>query len=184
MADSNIIAAIRDLATNLIANISLAASELHIGQVGGNTKVFAATAFTCDTSAYGSGDVITDTLELPLAMRVADGTGLLASLTLIDKDDQGVAMDIYVLTSNVSLGTKNAAPSISDANAEHILGIIPVATTDWKDLGGVRVAYLRIPIPVVGASGSRSIYLSAVNGTGTPTFTAAGLMVRAGILQD
>lgn len=158
---------------------TIGASESHVGQVGGNTKVFPATAFTLDTSAYSSGDVLTDALEFDNAMRVNDGTGYLIALTLIDEDDQGVAMDVYVMDANVSLGTKNSAPNISDANARNILGIISVATTDWKDLGGARVAHLKgLAMPVSAGTGTKKIWLACVNGTGTPTFTESGLRAR------
>lgn len=89
------------------------ASEVHTGQVGGHSAVPAATAFTLDTSAYSIGDVLTDTLEIDNMVRVNDGTGIFTSVTLIDEDDQGVAMTLVVLDANVSLGTKNSAPSIS-----------------------------------------------------------------------
>lgn len=163
---------------------AIAAGEAHVGQVGGHTAL-ASVTFSLDTSAYASGDLIAETQAVAGAFRVTDGTGVLASVTLNDKDDQGVALYIVILDANVSLGTENAAPSISDANADSILGIVAVATSDWIDLGGCKVANIRgINLPVKAASGTTSLYIGLVNSTGTPTFTASGVTARLGILQD
>jgi len=140
---------------------------------------------SADTSAFASGDVIADTQVLAACVRANDEAGVLHSLVLIDGDDQGAAFDVYILSSNVAMGTENSAPSISDANAASILGIVPVTTADWKDLGGVRVALLKnLGIPVKPASGTDDLYVAIVNGTGTPTYTASGIVGRFGILCD
>jgi len=138
-----------------------------------------------DTSAYASGDLLADTQVVSSALRVNDGKGILHSVTVIDEDDQGVAFDLYFLSANNTLGSENSAPSISDANARDILTKVSIATTDYYDLGGVRVAEVHgLNRVIKAASGSTSIYVAAVNGTGTPTFTASGLKLRVGIIQD
>ena len=138
---------------------------------------------TLDTSAYASGDLLADTKILTGANPSGNGVTELRSLVINDKDDQGVAFTVLLLDSNVSLGTINAAPSITDANADKILGWIPVATTDWVDLGGTRIATIRnIGLMVKGVS-SRNLYVAIVNGTGTPTFTASGLVMRFGFFD-
>lgn len=157
----------------------------YIGATGGVSKVYPATPFVCDTLIYGAGDVLTDTLEFDLATRVNDGTGWLTSITLIDKTDQGVPLDIYILTSNVSLGAKNSLPSITDTDAENVLAVVPVLSSDWKDLGGAKVAYLsKLAILIKAGTLSKKIWISVVNGSGTPTFTASGLLIRPAISQD
>lgn len=140
-----------------------------------------------DTSAYASGDLLADTQEVPFAFDETDSAGILQSIEVIDKDDQGAAFDIYVLDANVSFGTENSTPSISDTNAESILPGMPIAvgTGDYKDLGGVKVAGLStLALPVKSAVQSRSIYIAVVNGSGTPTYTASGIVIRLGILRD
>jgi hypothetical protein len=136
-----------------------------------------------DTSAYTAADVLAATQELPNAVKMNDGGAFLESLTVIDKDDQGAAFDVYVMDANVSMGSENSAPNISDANAESILGKIAVGTGDYSDLGGVKVATIKnLHIPIQSASGGASIYVAAVNGAGTPTYTAAGIVLRFGIV--
>ena len=137
-----------------------------------------------DTSIYANNDLLADTQELANAVKVNDGWGTIQSLTVIDQDDQGQVFDVWVLDSNVTFGTENSAPSISDANAVYILGKIPVAAADYVDLGGVKVASIRnIGLPIKPVDGGTSIYVAVTNGTGTPTFTAAGVKLRFGIVQ-
>lgn len=137
-----------------------------------------------DTNAYANGDVIAATQELPNAVKVIDGWGTIESLTVIDNDDQGQVFDVWVMDANVAMGTENSAPNISDADAVSILGRIPVAAADYIDLGGSKVASIRnIGLPIKPVDGGTSIYVAIVNGTGTPTYTAAGLKLRFGIVQ-
>ncbi len=160
------------------------AGENHIGEVGGNSALIDFT-LSLDTSAYASGDLLADSQSIASAMRATDKTAVLQSLTLNDKDDQGVAMTLYFLSANVSMGTENAAPSISDANADNILGYVDIAASDWKDIGGTRIASVRsIGLLLKPVSGGTNIYIAAVNGTGTPTFTAAGITGKLGLLRD
>lgn len=138
-----------------------------------------------DTSAYASGDLLADTQAAASAVRLNAGYGVLHSVTVVDEDDNGAAFDIYFLSANNTFGSENSAPSISDASARDILGVLSVATTDYKDLGGVKIAFFSgINMIVKGASGSTSIYVAVVNGSGTPTYTASGVRLRLGIIQD
>ncbi len=168
----------------LATNIGLPAGNAVIGKVGGITVVKDVT-LSLDTAIYASGDVLADTQQVDAALRVTDGTGVLQGLMVVDQDDQKAAFTVYFLSANVAMGTENAAPSISDANAVNILGLVDIATTDYKDLGGVSVASIRgVSLPLMAVSGTDDIYVAVVNGTGTPTYTASGVKLRLGILQD
>lgn len=141
---------------------------------------------TLDTSAYASGDVLADTQIVNSPFRGNDLGGVLVSLTVIDKDDQKAAFDVYFLDQNVTMGTENAAPSISDTNATAIMGPpIAIGTGDYKDLGGVSIAGVdNIGKALRPASGTDDFYVAVVNGTGTPTYTVNGVVLRFGILPD
>ena len=149
------------------------------------SSALVAVTLSLDTSAYATGDVLADTQEIAGAVRVNGGSGILQNIILNDKDDQtAAAMDIFILSSNVSLGTENSAPSITDANGDAILGIIQISAGDWIDLGGCKVAMLRnLGIVVKAASDSTSLYLAVIT-RGSPTQTASGITARIGVLQD
>lgn len=151
--------------------------------VGGVTLVDV--TLSLDTGAYANGDLLADTQAVANAVRVNDGTGILHSVMIIDEDDNGAAFDLYFLSANNTLGSENSAPSITDAHSRDILCRVSVATADYADLGGVKVAQLHSLNRIIkGVSGGTSIYVAAVNGTGTPTYTASGVKLRIGIIQN
>lgn len=158
-----------------------AAAENHMGEVGVSMDVIDVT-LALDTSTYADGDVLSDTATVSNAMRVNAGKGKLRSITVIDEDDQGVALDVVFFKATQSLGTKNAAPSISDANARDCLGFVSIASGDYIDLGGVRVATKRdINLMVEADTGSTSLFIGTITRGGTPTYTASGLKLKIGI---
>lgn len=135
---------------------------------------------------YGAGDVICDGQEVANALRSVGGKAILQSLVLVDKDDQGAALTIYFLNANTDFGTASIIPNITDTNATNILGWVDVGTGDYKDLGGVRVANganLR-NLGMMLESPDTSIWLAVINGAGTPTYTASGLVLNLGIFQN
>ena len=151
--------------------------------VTGPNIVYSEVTLSLDTSAYTSGDVLADTQVMTGALRFVDGCGIIQSVSVIDEDDQGIALDLHFFSANRSLGTENSAPNISDANARDALGHVAIASGDYKDLGGVRVATVKnIGLAVKAASGTKDLYVGAVTG-GTPTHTASGLRLRIGIQQ-
>jgi hypothetical protein len=138
---------------------------------------------TLDTNAYADGDVLADFQEVANFVRVNGGRALIQSITVLDKDDQGVAFDILTTASNKSLGAENGAPSISDADAEGVQRVTRIEASDYVDLGGCRIATkTNIGIMVEAGAASRSIYIGAITRGGTPTYSAAGLMLRIGVI--
>ncbi len=136
-----------------------------------------------DTSAYADGDVLADRQVLSEVVAVNGGAGMIQSVHILDEDDQGVAMDIVFLDSDVTIGTENAAVSVSDANATKIVGIVEVATGDYVDLVGSQLAYKDdLNIPFKCTAGANDLYVAAITRGGTPTYTASGIKLKIGIL--
>ena len=132
-----------------------------------------------NTNAYAAGDVLADTQEVP-GLR---DPGYLHSVVILDEDDQKLPMDLVFFNANVSLGTENAAPNISDANARNILGIVRVNVIDYVDLGGLSVATKTgIGLALGTNAGAEKLYVGVITG-GAPTHTAAGLQLRLGIVR-
>ena len=145
----------------------------------------ASVTFSLDTSIYASGDVLSDTQAITSAFRVSGGGGKVTQIALLDKDDQTAAgIDVVFFRSNTSLGTENAAPSISDTNAAEILGIVSVASGDWIDIGGSKLATKTLATPLeVQATTGTSLYVALIT-RGTPTQTASGIIGKFSIRQD
>jgi hypothetical protein len=138
-----------------------------------------------DTLAYSDGDVLADMQALTDFLRAEGGRAIIQSLTVLDKDDQGVAFDVLVSPNANSLGSENSAPAISDANAEGLQRLCRVETSDYIDLGGCRLATVRnLGLVVEAAPGSTTLYVGAITRGGSPTYSAAGLILYFGVLWD
>ena len=143
--------------------------------------------FTPTTYASSAGDntVIFSSHEIEEAMMEDGGRGIIQSITILDDDDHGGAMDIFVHTRAGAIGSEGGAiSSTSSADLESIKGVFSVSTytdgVNWK-LGHKE----NIGLVVNSTSSSRSIFITAVNRSGGAlTYTASGLIVRVGIIRD
>ena len=128
---------------------------------------------TLDTSAYAANDTLFATTQIPGSFR----KGWIRAISVLDKDDvASESITFYFLRSNVTFCTFNAAPSISDTNAEEIIGITSaiVASTD---LGGCKVGYsgsVNIPFEVETTG---LLYVAGVTNTAL-THTASGIVIN------
>jgi len=158
-------------------------STSHGGVIGGVSDQLSLT-LSLDTNVYADGDLLADAQEIANAMRVNGGTGIIQNLLVIDQDDQGIGMDVYILDAGTSWGTENSAVAPSDAVAATILGKIEVAATDFYDLGGVQVAQIsNVGLVVKAAAATTSLYAAVVS-RGAGTYTASGVILKFGILLD
>lgn len=150
----------------------------------GDADVYTVT-FSLDTSAYASADLVADTQAVSTtAFDQEGGTIVVDSVVILDEDDQGVALNLVFIQDSTSLGTENAAPTITDADARKIIGVVPIATGDYLDIGGSKIATVRnVGLTLKAASGSQALYVAIVNGSGTPTFTATGLQAMIAVRQ-
>ena len=131
---------------------------------------------TIDTNAYGAGEVLFTTTEIPNAVLGNGGCSKLLGVWVLSQSG-AVQKDISLvfMQNNTSIGTVNSAPDISDADAEAvgILGAIPnidAGNTD-VDLGGVKIfgggtqlgqSSVAIPILLQAAAGSTSVYFAGL----------------------
>jgi len=142
---------------------------------------------TLDTSIYASGDLLFDATAITGASLSSGGQCELVSVSVLDEDDQGTAIDLYVTNLSTTWGSLNAAVNISDAVGRGIQAYIPIAAADFKDLGGCRVAQPRIAQNVgviCETSGGTSLYVAGVCASGTPTYTSAGVRINFGFKRS
>lgn len=163
----------------------MAASDKFPERVVAGNSLVVDVILSLDTVIYSSGDVLAETQVVAGVLRRGGYAAVLQSILVVDEDDQGQPFDIILLDSNVSLGAENAVPAITDVNARSILGMVSIGSGDYVDLGGVRIASKTgIGMIVKSASAtSFDLYIAAI-ARGTPTYTASGVRVRLGFLQD
>ena len=160
-------------------------SDYHIGQVGGSTNVVEIT-LTLDTNAYADGDVLAATQTISNAARIEGKTVIWGSMILLDKDDQGGALDILILRTNVSIGSENSTVSVSDANADEIAAVCEVSASDYVDLINSQIVYKKpsdLGFAIDPADGSRDLYVAAIS-RDSKTYTANGITLKLGFFQD
>jgi hypothetical protein len=136
---------------------------------------------TLDTAIYAADELLFNTTEIPLAALHLGGLARLESILLLDEDDQGVAMDLLFLDASTSLGTFNTAFAASDTLARGIVGRVNIATGDYVDCGGFRVAQkASLNMLMKAGSSASSLYVAGITRGGTPTYTASGLKFKFG----
>lgn len=140
---------------------------------------------TLDTNAYASGDLLFDATEVATAVRTNGGAAILQSVTVIDKADQKVAFTLGFANAATDFGTLNSAPDPDDTEAATVIGWVPVAASDYIDLGGASVACMRnLGLLLKAGASATSLYIFGVNGTGTPTYAASDLVFQLGFLRS
>lgn len=153
-------------------------------KIGGKTGYNEVT-LVIDTAIYASGDVLSSTVAIPDAASENFGTGIIHSVTLLDKDDEAGALDLVFLRTNVSLGTLNAAVSISDTNADEILGVVEIAASDYVDLVNSQiVTKTNLGIGFRTEATSQAIYVAAISRDTKTYTTASDITLKITILQD
>lgn len=179
-------------------SVGLAASEAHLGEVGGRTRVISATLTRpADTAAYAAGDAVTNSTSAPSVItfddcaRVANGSGVIVGVTMVDSANQSTpgVFELWLFDTAFTADNDNSAFTPTDAECTTVVGIVPFALSYVGDAtsgaGGNRVyiaSNLNIPFQATG--GGDSLYGAiVVRNAYTPvsgeTFTA-----RLRILQD
>jgi hypothetical protein len=130
------------------------------------------------TPAYSGGDILFTTMPVYGAIRHPGGQAIIRGITLHDKDDIGAGITLYFMRSNVSMGTINAAPTMASADVDKIVSSLVIETTDYKDLGGVQVAFKGdLGVPIQSLVDTRTIYVAAVIDSTNKTYTASGIVI-------
>jgi hypothetical protein len=133
---------------------------------------------TMDTSALSTGRVACAQFAVNSIAPGIDLNFNITGLSILDKDDQSFSGLVWLLKSNISMGSNNSAISVTDANAENIIGVIPFYQSEFMDgIVWKRWENMSLRKPIVPVSGTSAIYAQISITEGTPTFTASGLIL-------
>lgn len=166
---------------------ALAASENHLGAVGGNSNSVSVTP-TITAGAYVAGNCVGGILTLTNLLRVGGpGTGIWQSMLVIDKGNQKAPLDVLLFDSNPSGGTYTDHVAISSLTTDlsKLIRRVSIAATDYVTVNGVAIADLSSIARIIkGAAAATTLY-AVLNTSGTPTYASTSdLTVRFGALQD
>ena len=149
------------------------------------TKVFTITPDT-HTEAAAVNESVFQADELANFMSEKGGTAIIQSIVILDDDDNGNSLDIVFMDTTGLLDASDDATVIDAADGvipDAILGVVNVSNyfdgVLWKvgQKDGIGLA-------IKSAITTRSIYISAINRGGTATWTAEGLRLKIGYVQD
>ncbi len=150
------------------------------------TPVGHADVVTVTLSAHTDANAVLDVIAAPQEItqffRVPGGAVEVVSFNVLDKDDQGQNLDILFLNATGSIGAESAAFAPTDAVLETIIGCIPA--TNWIDATNSQLAVHANYRQIMKATAAEdSVWVAAVCREGTPTYSAAGLIVQLGIVR-
>lgn len=161
----------------------LQSSENHVGKVSSPDDVLTV-SLTVPTGALTAGDVLAATQEIANFMRVNGGTAMLHSVVVVDTDDQGAEIDLTFFDANTSMGAEESAPDIDDTEILTMRGGVNIATTDYKDKGGSKVATkTNIGLMLKAGTLDTSMWIAATT-PGTPTYASGVVTVLLGLLRN
>ena len=134
------------------------------------------------------GEIIFDNEKIENLVGVKGGSCILQSVTLLDDDDNGAAIDLIFFNASSSLGTEGSPITTNDAVTpavpDAIIGVVNIS--NYCDGVNWTVGHKEnIGLVLKAASDSRDIYVAAINRSGgDKSYTAAGLLLKLGVVQD
>jgi hypothetical protein len=161
--------------------VTPAATESHLGALGGNAVQIDIVIDTA-AAAYSSGDMVGTVQTITSIARVNGGTGKITGIRVEDDAVQSVAGELWIFDATVTAPADNAAWSISDADAQNNVTVIPVALYYASALNSIApVGNLSLPFKCTGSV--KNLFACWVT-RGTPTYTANALHIRIFADQD
>lgn len=136
-----------------------------------------------DTNAYSDNDVLFVPIEVTGVFRYANEAKALHSIVVLDESDQNVDFDLVFMNASGTLGTINAAVSISDADAAKVLGHVSILSASHAcDLVN-SILYTKDAIGLtLKAAESTSLWVGGIVRSGTPTFAASAMKIKLGFI--
>ena len=136
-------------------------------------------------------DLLFDSLEIPNAVAVVGGSGIIQSVSCFHKGDIDVIFDLLFFQVTQDLGTAGSAltwgGSSETTNADNAVLMGHTTISNWTDLVDVKVATkTNIGLVVQAAAATKSIFCAGVCrgvASGDHT-TATNLDLRIGIVKD
>lgn len=108
-------------------------------RLNGATQSQASAGLTTASTNYTAGDVLGSGWTFTSMARAAGLGGRIKGIHILDKGDVMTSCELYISSTAITFGTDNAAPSVSDADAQTLKRIPGFG---FQDLGGCRLASL------------------------------------------
>ena len=159
-----------------------AASELHIGQVGGEGIRIQATPTISAAAIYAAGDCVGGLMTFAGAARVAGGSGVIKNVMINDDDGEDAALELWLFTETVTVPGDNAAWAPSEADLRKLICVIPSSDGAYFAAGTPSACDIE-------CARSYNVTATSLFGQlvtrGAPTYTATDdISVTVSLMQD
>ena len=165
--------------------VTPAATEAHLGEVGGNSTGVKVALTVSTSPAYTAGDSIGGKITIANALRAAGHNVVLQNVHILDRANQKPTGSILIFDADPSAATltDNAAFVYSTDDLKQIARI-PVASSDWATINSKATASLPNLGRVLTAASGTTLYAAFVTDS-TPTFAATSdVQIVFGFLRD
>ena len=140
---------------------------------------------TVTTNACSDGEIIFNATKIENMVSTKGGSCIIQSVELIDDDDNGATIDLVFFNALLTLGTAGGPIDAADgAVPDNILGVVKV--TNYFDGINWQIGHKNnIGLVIKAADTVRDVYVAAINRHGgAKTWTAAGIKLKIGVIQD
>ncbi|HUW15926.1 MAG TPA: hypothetical protein VMW94_02510 [Actinomycetes bacterium] len=127
-----------------------------------------------DASAYAAVDNLDgDIITFANAVGTSGGVAHLIGVDILDKGDTGPDLSIFLLKASITPEAQNAAFTMSDADAAHIVAVVHTASGTWEDyVAGQKCFIVPSPPKPIRCDATSLYAVVRVNETYTPGSTS------------
>ena len=139
---------------------------------------------TITAGAYTANDCIGGLLKFKGSDQLK--SGYVHALTVFDDASQEAALDLAIFKSKPSASTftDDAAAGLAAADADKLIGVINLATTDWVSYSGGSIAHVGVKSIPFSLDNGSELYC-ALTTPSTPTYAATDdLVITLGMFND
>lgn len=130
-------------------------------------------------STYAQGDIVVNNATLSAFAPADDVTCVLHGIECLDKSDTAWGMDIIWHKASQSIGTVDAAITVSAANANNLASRVSLYQSEAEDfINSKRWSRFGFNVPLVPTSGTDDINFSIVNNQSSAVLTTDCLVFR------
>jgi hypothetical protein len=161
-----------------------ALTQLQSNQNTGGYTSLIELAPTVTAELYAANDSVGGKLTLTDALRAGSKTGILESISLLDRSNSKAALTVVIFSADPAAATiTDGAAFVASTDDTKIQAMVSVTAADWVTINGEAYATLKGLGTVV--KGTASTLYAAVICVGTPTFAATtNFAIKFGFLQD
>jgi hypothetical protein len=175
----SLISAVKGILATFVSGLTISG-----GNVGGFTTVIKDVA-AVTIGAYSAGNAVGAKRTLANAVRSSGGTGILQSITILDRANQKAAMTLFIFDADPTNATiTDKVAFVFGIDDLKVIAQVSIASSDYVTTNTKALALISgLQIPLKAASGT-TLYAVLVT-TGTPTYAATdNVQVEFGIMQD